>query len=114
MWSNVTVTCLSALLRTIGERRATQLLPNLRTTLDRAGDLEIRNLGERNGAAMKILVRKCFYELLLALRAPDVFFALGNEGLVVQNLVAKPIRSCIKVPPHSFCAFRSPGERIVR
>jgi hypothetical protein len=29
MWSNVTVTCLSALLRTIGERRATQLLPNL-------------------------------------------------------------------------------------
>jgi hypothetical protein len=29
MWSNVTVMCLSALLRTIGERRATQLLPNL-------------------------------------------------------------------------------------
>jgi hypothetical protein len=26
----------------------------LRTTLDRAGDLQIRNLGERNGAAMKI------------------------------------------------------------
>jgi hypothetical protein len=29
--------------------------PVLRTTLDRAGDLEIRNLGERNGAAMKII-----------------------------------------------------------